>query len=771
MTQAEALIVACLKANDSKTLSAIQKDWLEGKERRQYQQVMDYFRTEGELMGVKAFCSKYALSEYDVDSKPMFYLNQLRERYIFAQISDRVPRILTGVKDNPREKLEQLQELVSTLASDTTGNNDILYSDDTNARIAEYNKRMESLGVTYLSMGSTDMDKLFYGYRKQDLITIGGRAGQGKCLGKGTKVLMYDLSTKNVEDVKVGDQLMGPDGTPRNVLSISQGREQMYWVRQHKGMDYRVNESHILSLKFPRRKNLRETVNVERRCCGSETTWETHNLSVREYLKKGSTFKKEAKGYKSYGMDFEDSILPFDPYFLGVWLGDGTSRELTVTSFDLPIIRFLQGYSKAFGGILQEEPSQKGLYRMKGCSELRKKMDELHLIKNRFKEDKGYKHIPREFIKTSRENRLKLLAGLIDTDGYMGFNSFEITLVSKTLSDDIKLLCRTLGFYVTQSVKMINGVKYYRCNIQGEGLDEVPVKLKRKQAGVRRQIKNVLHTGITLEKDIVDDYYGFTIDGDHLFCLEDFTVTHNTWLLCFMAHLLDLVISEYEKVHETKLGDILFISNEMGEEEIMERLDCIRFRLPYAKFLSGTLSEDDFSRYKKGLRRLRKGKSHIRILYSCMTLDELTTNMGLYQPSAVFVDGSYLMEPKLQEGWEKITFVTRNLKRLAKSFRCPILNTTQLKRKAGVRSSGKTLEGQDDFAYANSFVQDSDIAFRMYQDADMKFHDVVGVEVVKGRRVPAGTSLIFENNLDKMIQSLTVLEEEEGITEPERESL
>lgn len=423
MTQAEALIVACLKANDSKTLSTIQKDWLEGKERRQYQQVMDYFRTAGELMGVKAFCSKYALSEYDVDSKPLFYLKQLRERYIFAKISDKVPRILTGVKDNPREKLEQLQELVATLASDTTGNNDILYSDDTNERITEYNKRMESLGVTYLSMGSSDMDKLFYGYRKQDLITIGGRAGQGK-----------------------------------------------------------------------------------------------------------------------------------------------------------------------------------------------------------------------------------------------------------------------------------------------------------------------------------------------------------TWLLCFMAHLLDLVISEYEKVHETKLGDIIFVSNEMGEEEIMERLDCIRFRLPYAKFLSGTLSDEDLSRYKRGLRRLRKGKSHIRILYSCMTLDELTTNMGLYQPSAVFIDGSYLMEPKLQEGWEKITFVTRNLKRLAKSFRCPILNTTQLKRKAGVRSSGKTLEGQDDFAYANSFVQDSDIAFRMYQDADMKFHDVVGVEVVKGRRVPAGTSLIFENNLDKMIQSLTVLEEE-SLTEPERETL
>ena len=54
------------------------------------------------------------------------------------------------------------------------------------------------------------------------------------------------------EDVAVGDKLMGDDSTPRNVLSITSGKEQMYWVRQNKAIDYRVNESHILSLKRSR---------------------------------------------------------------------------------------------------------------------------------------------------------------------------------------------------------------------------------------------------------------------------------------------------------------------------------------------------------------------------------------------------------------------------------------------------------------------------------------------------------------------------------------
>ena len=74
--------------------------------------------------------------------------------------------------------------------------------------------------------------------------------GSGKCLGIDTPVLMFDGSIKRVQDVVVGDKLMGADSTPRNVLSLARGREQMYWVRQKRGgIDYRVNESHILSIR------------------------------------------------------------------------------------------------------------------------------------------------------------------------------------------------------------------------------------------------------------------------------------------------------------------------------------------------------------------------------------------------------------------------------------------------------------------------------------------------------------------------------------------
>ena len=71
----------------------------------------------------------------------------------------------------------------------------------------------------------------------------------GKCLGKNTEILMYDGTIKKVQDVKVGDLLMGDDSRPRNVLTLARGREQMYKISSKKGDYYICNESHILSLK------------------------------------------------------------------------------------------------------------------------------------------------------------------------------------------------------------------------------------------------------------------------------------------------------------------------------------------------------------------------------------------------------------------------------------------------------------------------------------------------------------------------------------------
>lgn len=72
--------------------------------------------------------------------------------------------------------------------------------------------------------------------------------GTGKCHAKDTPIIMYDGTIKMVQDVKVGDLLMGDDSTPRRVLSLASGYDDMYDVIPIKGEKYTVNSEHILSL-------------------------------------------------------------------------------------------------------------------------------------------------------------------------------------------------------------------------------------------------------------------------------------------------------------------------------------------------------------------------------------------------------------------------------------------------------------------------------------------------------------------------------------------
>jgi hypothetical protein len=101
------------------------------------------------------------------------------------------------------------------------------------------------------------------------------------------------------------------------------------------------------------------------------------------------------------------------------------------------------------------------------------------------------------------------------------------------LRDDILCLARSLGF-AAYSRKAIKGIKstgfkgeYNVITISGD-ISRIPVKVARKQANPRRQVKNVLRTGFVVEDIGVGEYFGFELDGDSRFLLEDFTITHNS---------------------------------------------------------------------------------------------------------------------------------------------------------------------------------------------------------------------------------------------------
>lgn len=355
----------------------------------------------------------------------------------------------------------------------------------------------------------------------------------GKCLAKGTPIIMYDGTTKKVEDIVIGDQIMGDDSTPRNILSLARGQEEMFDIIPTKGEKYTVNKSHILSLKWgtERSENL---LGIKR------SKDNIIDISVEDYLNLPKMFNNSRasplRGYR-VGIDFPEKDVTIDPYFLGLWLGDGTSANTNITNIDKEVIDFSRDHAEKLDlnfNALANEYAYSTIAKKENQNILLEALRKLNLINN--------KHVPDIYKFNSREVRLQVLAGLIDTDGHLLKNEFDIVQKNETLANDIVFLARSLGFacYKKKCTNEKNpnhqGI-YYRMNIHGN-TDKIPTKIPRKQATQRTGIKNVLNYGITVKFVGMGDYYGFEIDGNHRFVLGDFTVTHNTSMSIYIASIL-----------------------------------------------------------------------------------------------------------------------------------------------------------------------------------------------------------------------------------------
>ena len=131
--------------------------------------------------------------------------------------------------------------------------------------------------------------------------------GSGKCHKKDTPIIMFDGTIKMVQDIQVGDLLMGDDSTQRTVTSLAKGRDKMYDIIPIKGEKYTVNEEHILCLKN-QKHNIIE-------------------ISVKNYIELTEKEKSLLKGYK-VPIEFPDKEVSIDPYQFGFNLNEKTTTHL-----------------------------------------------------------------------------------------------------------------------------------------------------------------------------------------------------------------------------------------------------------------------------------------------------------------------------------------------------------------------------------------------------------------------------------------------------------
>lgn len=417
-------------------------------------------------------------------------------------------------------------------------------------------------------------------WRFGSVTAMGGMSG---CHASGTKVIMYDGTMKKVEDITKGDLLMGIDSTPRTVLNLIRGRDKMYWVRQNKGLDYRVNGDHILCLKERSRFQKNKELNDVGKVC---------NISVKDYLKKNSTYTYYHKGWK-IGINFMSKDVPMDAYFLGLWLGDGSINSPSITSMDNEIVEYLQKCANFLEYELRKETKPNNKASTYHLSNIKGKANRVTTILREL----GVcykKNIPDIYLYNDRNIRLELLAGLIDTDGSYDKKgkSFEISSSREDFATQIAYLVRSLGFYSSLSKKRssikstgFEGVAY-RITIYGNNLSEIPTKVARKRGENSSKTIDPLVTGITIEEDIEDNYYGFSLDGDNLYLLEDFTVTHNSG----KSAILNMIESDFTnpELNPTFLRHKDGNGNWIGEDKIM--ILAFKYEMSAADELLRTLS-------------------------------------------------------------------------------------------------------------------------------------------------------------------------------------
>ena len=421
------------------------------------------------------------------------------------------------------------------------------------------------------------------------------------CFAKDTAVLMYDGTVKAIQDVVVGDKIMGDDSTARNVLQLFRGESDMYEIVPARGDPFVVNGDHDLVLKagqFLKNRNDRNVPELvwadyefdnKRRdfvkgIKARQKRFATHDerdafrnklvelpttimkgdvlkMNMRDYLNLPVTFRGQEflNIYRASKIEFEEKEVLLDPYMLGYWLGDGNSRMSAITTAEKEVVDYFEEELDKIGckmTMVDDKIVAKTYYIRKNTDRkgntrwvkngMQSALEEYELFQN--------KNIPQDYKCNSYDIRMKVLAGILDSDGYYQQSSkqYELTLKSEKLIDDVVFLARSLGMacYKKKIKKTCcnNGKvgDYYRIQIVGDNIHEIPTIVPRKKADKRTCPRDPLTLSFKVNKVQDDKFYGFELDGNHLFVLgKCFTIQKNSNGKSKVLELFEKAFGEY----------------------------------------------------------------------------------------------------------------------------------------------------------------------------------------------------------------------------------
>lgn len=323
------------------------------------------------------------------------------------------------------------------------------------------------------------------GIKTEIAICIAGNVDSGKCFGPKTPVLKYDGSVAYVEDLKVGDQLLGDDSTARNILEVHQGIGQLYKIitSDNYTNNYVVNGEHILCLKYVDKKSI------------------YYNKSKNYYYFRFVTFEKNMINVRHQYIYIKNYISRESAFMQAKILMDDGNKFIRNRLIDGDIVEI------SVNNYLKLKDNQARMFKW-----YRTDVDTIYKFGSY----------------GSREDRLKLLNEIMEKNGQYdkGKNYLSIKLDNGQPLDDTIYLVRSLGLSIYHlSNNISNNIII---SFGGIGQERI---LNSKVAS-----KNNLITDITITKENIGQYYGFELDGNGRFLLGDFSVAHNSTFIGVMKY-------------------------------------------------------------------------------------------------------------------------------------------------------------------------------------------------------------------------------------------
>lgn len=600
------------------------------------------------------------------------------------------------------------------------------------SRYNDYLEKCDNFDKFYISTGFKELDAIIGGFdRQEELATIVARTNYGKCLAKGTEVLMADGTLKKVEDIKVGDKVQSLNRV-NTVLALHNGKSRGYRIIPKLGDSFIISENHILTVMV--RNNVLRKGNILHT---TDNTFTLRDLSIEEYLQSSKSYQKRCLLYRpAVFYETKEQFVP--PYILGLWLGDGTSCRISLTNIDKEIIKEWCDWGYKYTPNIRISSNTYDITNASNHATTQPLLDF-------FKKNKLFnnKHIPLHYLTGDTNQRLELLAGLLDTDGYYSKrgNNFSLCLKSELLIKQVAQLARGLGLRVSKiyTRTLNNKVKgltnYYTINIYGQ-LDIIPTRLPRKQATIISRRKLSL-TNFTVEEIPEVEYFGFMADGDSRYLLADNTLTHNTWILlkCALA--------------SAKQGlNVGIYSGEMSERKVGYRIDTLLGNIPNGQLIHGNSNiQEEYKNYIDSLPTKINGSLKVltpKMIEGPADVNALEMFIDKENLDILFVDQLSLLEDrnKAKNPVERASNISKDLKNLQVMKRIPIISVSQQNRTTSENGSVNTTQ----IAMSDRIGQDSTLILFLE-----KKDEIIKLTIVKSRDSENGKVLTYVTDLNRGI--------------------